>query len=63
MLLPLLEVDAIAEDDGAVQSQARLRVVPGDEFADGVLSLEECPEGRECEVPLSRSATQPYPSA
>jgi hypothetical protein len=32
----LLEVDAIAEDDGAVEGQARLRAVPGDKFSDGV---------------------------
>jgi hypothetical protein len=33
----LLEVDAIAENDGAVECEARLRAVPGDELANRVL--------------------------
>ena len=33
----LFEVDSIAQDDGPIEGQPRLRVVPGDEFPDGVL--------------------------
>ena len=34
---PLFEVISIAEHDGAVESEAGLRTVPGDELADRVL--------------------------
>jgi hypothetical protein len=35
--MALLEVDAIAENDGAVERQTWLRAVPGDELANRVL--------------------------
>jgi hypothetical protein len=36
-ILPLLEVDAIAQDDGAVERETWLRAVPRDELTNGVI--------------------------
>ncbi len=36
-IVGLFEVDPIAQDDGAIEGQPRLRTVPGDDFPDSVL--------------------------
>jgi len=46
-VMGLLEVDAIAEDDGAVECEARLRAVPGDELANRVLAGPLAARGRQ----------------